>query len=131
MTTGYKVPLGHHPEVLASGRTAAPGEFIPADAIDPTEQPDVRLLAEGLLIEASLSPDAELAGDELQDRARALDIHGRSDMSADELRAAIAEAESRTPEVAQPDITPPLEAIPQPGGLTSPPLPPKRGGRTR
>lgn len=37
--------------------------------------------------------DGELKGDALKERAAELDIEGRSDMKADELRAAIAKAE--------------------------------------
>ena len=37
--------------------------------------------------------DGELKGEELQNRARELDIEGRSEMSADELRAAVTKAE--------------------------------------
>lgn len=39
----------------------------------------------------------ELTGEALTERARELDIHGRSNMNADELRAAIAEAEAADP----------------------------------
>lgn len=43
---------------------------------------------------SSSKDDGELAGEELQETARKLDITGRSEMSADELRDAVAEAQA-------------------------------------
>lgn len=62
-----------------------------------------RLLAGGLFVHADASDGDEvdestdepkLTGKALDDRAAELDIEGRSDMTADEKRAAIAAAES-------------------------------------
>lgn len=40
-----------HAEVLASGRTVAPGETVPAGAVDAKDDHDRRLLDEGVLTE--------------------------------------------------------------------------------
>jgi hypothetical protein len=47
---------------------------------------------EGLIIDAIVTP-VPLEGDELRDRAKALNITGRGKMNADELREAVAAAE--------------------------------------
>jgi hypothetical protein len=88
-----------HAETLANGRTIAPGEpFYRAD-LDP--EADARLIEEGLLIDAIVTP-APLEGDALQDRAKALGVAGRTKMTADELREAVALAEAGSGETAQP-----------------------------
>jgi hypothetical protein len=87
-----------HPEVLANGRTIAPGE--PFDRSD-LQDADQRFLDEGLLIEATLSP-VTLEGEDLQERAKALGIRGRGKMSARELREAVALEEARSGETTQP-----------------------------
>jgi hypothetical protein len=58
---------------------------------------DSRLLDEGLVIEASVTP-VDLGGDALQDRAKALNVKGRASMTADELREAVAIAEAGGPD---------------------------------
>jgi hypothetical protein len=85
------------PQDLASGRVVAPGEPVLAADLElghngdwPTH--DQRLVEDGVLVEAIL--DAELTGDALTQRANELSIKGRSKMTADELRAAIAIAEA-------------------------------------
>lgn len=84
--------IGTHAEFLGSGQPIAPGDTVEIDADDTH---DARLLDEGLLIEVAgdNSDDDKLTGKALQDRAAELEIEGRSDLSADELRQAIAEAE--------------------------------------
>lgn len=84
--------VSQHPEDLASGRVVAPGEVFPASALDPKDPHDQRLTAEGLVIDADPEPQ-ELAGEELEQRARDLNIKGRTGMNADELREAVEKAE--------------------------------------
>lgn len=81
---------GDHPEPLASGRTLLPGESVPASAVDPEDPHDRYLLDEQRL--RPLVPE-KLTGDALKARAAELDIDGRSEMTADELRKAVAAAE--------------------------------------
>lgn len=51
MADEYVLSLNHpHPEDLASARTVAPGERVPADAVDPKNPHDWRLIEEGALI---------------------------------------------------------------------------------
>lgn len=83
------------PQDIASGRMLAPGEIVAADEVDLESAHDRALVDEGALIKAAFDgPDEELAGEELEQRARELNISGRSKMSADELREKIAEAEA-------------------------------------
>jgi hypothetical protein len=88
-----------HAETLANGRTIAPGE--PFDRADLDAEGDARLIEEGLVIDATVTP-VPLEGDALQDRAKALGIKGRTTMAADELREAVALAESQSGETGQP-----------------------------
>lgn len=101
--------IGAHPEDLASGRVVAPEEPFDSDALarKPTgENPDPaamvayehdkRLLDEGRIIDAKITP-VELEGEALQERARGLNIDGRTTMSATKLRRAVAEAEAKQP----------------------------------
>jgi hypothetical protein len=67
------------PPDLVDAYQAAGGEAAP-DASEAVQQPD--------------SQEPELTGDQLKERAAELDIKGRSAMNADELRAAIAQAEA-------------------------------------
>lgn len=53
-----------------------------------------------------MATEEELKGDALHERAAELEIEGRSDMSADELRAAIAEAEGNGDADAGDDLSP-------------------------
>lgn len=109
--------VGSHPDELDGGRPLAPGEFTgPIEIIDDPEHEDhtpknAHLLADGYLIqvpsgsfkaaqkaaaaEAPPEPgdDGLLHGDALRRRGAELDIEGRSSMSADQLREAIAQAE--------------------------------------
>jgi len=85
-----KVRSDWHAETLANGRTVAPGE--PFERSDLTDD-DQRLVDEGIVIGASVTP-APLEGDELQGRAKALNIKGRTTKTADELREAVALAEA-------------------------------------
>lgn len=91
------VHVSAHAHILASGRNVGPG-----DRINPQEltDEDQHLLDEGHLADVdgfgsnSNEPVTD-QGDDLKVRAQALNIPGRSKMSADELRAAIADAESK------------------------------------
>lgn len=82
--------VGDHAEPLASGRTLLPGDTVPAGAVDPEDAHDRYLLDEQRL--RPLVPE-KLTGDALKARAAELDIEGRTDMTADELRKAVAAAE--------------------------------------
>jgi hypothetical protein len=96
--------IGDHAEELDGGRPIAPGDF--TGLIDVEEGThNGNLLLDGLLLEvpkgsadkqakAQAEADEVLAGEALQSRAQELDIKGRSSMSADELRDAVAEAEA-------------------------------------
>jgi len=117
MSTEYRF-VGSHPDELDGGRPVEPGEFIGAIEID--DDPDsetytpknAQLRDDGHLLEvedgsakaaakaaATEEPpqpdeDGLLRGDDLNRRADELGIKGRSKMSADELRASVAEAEA-------------------------------------
>lgn len=54
---------------------------------------DARLIDEGIIIPASVTP-VPLEGEALQDRAKELGVKGRTSMTADELREAVALAEA-------------------------------------
>lgn len=99
MTIEY-VHVGSHADMLASGRPVGPGERLTdADLHDE----DQHILEEGRLVRVD-SFDAGapvLTGDELKARAADLDISGRSSMTAEELRTAVAEHEN--PEQEAPD----------------------------
>lgn len=82
-----------HAETLSSGRTVAPGEVFERSLLDTDDPIDARLVDEGLIIDAVVSP-VELEGEALQARAAELRIPKRSTMSADELRQAVAEREA-------------------------------------
>jgi len=100
------VLVGDHPENLASGAMIGPGERVARADLD-LEGADRWLVDEGRLRPLSdFTPTAEelaeheagpvLSGKALDKRAADLEIEGRSSMSADELRAAIAEREAAT-----------------------------------
>lgn len=95
MPDSHKNALGH-PLDLESGRVLAPGEVVTSDGLNLREgSHDQRLVEDGALIAAYVTPDESLTGDDLQERARALRIKNRSTMSAEELRAKVAEAEAQ------------------------------------
>lgn len=91
---------------LEGGRPIAPGEFtgeidvsefitsVDEETQEETKTPNknYQLLQEGRLI--AVEPVKELAGKDLDARAKELNIEGRTAMSADELRSAISEAEA-------------------------------------
>ena len=106
---------GPSPTVLRNGRHVAPGtpidpeELEPAaDAVEADEENGVEAKAavpaerdlyeeNGWLEEITLEDDpSELRGEALKARADELEIEGRSNMRAHELRAAIAAAEENT-----------------------------------
>jgi hypothetical protein len=83
--------VGDHVEYLASGQALTPGEFLDASVLEPA---DKWLREEGRFIEAPEPTPEERAQAEheaLVAQAKTLDISGRTKMSDDELRAAIAE----------------------------------------
>jgi hypothetical protein len=85
--------VGDHVEYLASGQALAPGDYLDSDDLAPE---DKWLKDEGRFIEAEEPSDEERAQAEheaLVSQAKTLDISGRTKMSDDELRAAIAERE--------------------------------------
>lgn len=45
--------VGEHAETLASGQPVAPGEPVPAAAVDPEDPHDQHLLEQGVLIEVA------------------------------------------------------------------------------
>lgn len=85
--------IGSHADFLSDGRPVAPGDVV-GDVL-PEEEP---LHDQGLLIDADMDPQGAstepLAGEALDQRAKDLDIKGRTTMSADELRQAVADAEA-------------------------------------
>lgn len=85
--------VGGHADSLASGRPVAPYQEVPGDYVDPDDPHDAALIAEGKLIDGDPQP-TKLTGKALDDRAAELEIDGRSDMSADEKRAAIERREA-------------------------------------
>lgn len=88
--TGREFALvGDHAENLASGAIIAPGERVHPDQIG---DGDGWLIEEGRLVE--IEPPDEPTITALRAKARELDIEGRSSMSAENLRAAIDEAEA-------------------------------------
>jgi hypothetical protein len=80
------------PDTLASGRPLALGDRVPAGQIDPDDEHDANLLSDGALLPIDVDLSAATKA-QLEERARDLNIEGRSNMNADELRAAIAKAE--------------------------------------
>jgi hypothetical protein len=81
--------VGLHPEDLADGRIVAAGDVV---ELDPNHPHNKRMVDEGLLLPTA-GDDGVLRGEALQRRAAELDIEGRSSMTADELRQAIADKE--------------------------------------
>jgi hypothetical protein len=105
-----KVRGDWHPENLASGRVVAPGEVFERSALDMDDPHDTRLVEEGVIIDADVTP-VRLSGEELQERAKQLRIPNRSNLSADELRTAIARAEAQDPAPERPTMPePPVRA---------------------
>lgn len=100
--------VGTHVGDLEGGRQVEPGEF--TGPIDPEAPQNASLISEELLLEVADGTYKEVTGEDppepvsdpilkgeaLDERARELDIEGRSSMTADELRSAIAAAEANT-----------------------------------
>lgn len=83
-----------HSEDLGDGRSVERGGF--AHNVDLKDDVNARLLREGRIIKVpddEAPPPPRLTGTALDARAKALDIEGRSDMTADELRDAIVKKE--------------------------------------
>lgn len=72
-------------------RVAGPGDEV---ALDPELRHNARQIASGRLVEQIAGESGEPTKAELDQRARELDIDGRSKMNAGQLKAAIAEAEA-------------------------------------
>lgn len=90
------VHVGAHADILASGRSIGPSDRVPESEL--TEE-DQHLLDEGRLVDvASFEPTEAQTHAQLRARASELEIDGRSKLSDDELREAIAkhEAEAQT-----------------------------------
>lgn len=88
------VHVGSHADRLASGALIVPGDRIDHGDLHAEDQ---HIVDEGRLVDLS-SFDGEgnlLTGEQLRKRAGELEIEGRSAMSADDLRAAIAEREAQ------------------------------------
>jgi hypothetical protein len=119
---------------------AAPGTAV---VTDPPDDPlagvpaspatDVELMTpvERRIAEGGGTPGSRLRGDELQGRARELDIEGRSSMSADELREAVGDAEGTHEVVVEPDPQPRrpdnTEALGEAAAAVADPQPPDAG----
>jgi hypothetical protein len=85
--------VGSHLDDLSDGRIVAPGDVVEID--DPNHPHNRRMIDEGLLLPtAADGDDGLLRGEALQQRAAELEIEGRSSMSADELRDAVAAADA-------------------------------------
>lgn len=90
--------VGDHAENLQNGSLIGPGSEVDSADLGPE---DMYLLAEGRFIHpdgstAEPPPPTPPTKNELLDRAAALDIAGRTKMTADELAEAIAAAEANT-----------------------------------
>jgi hypothetical protein len=89
------VHVGSHADVLSSGRPVGPGQRLTDKDLDlpgkdnPGE--DQHLLDEGRIVSLD-SFGGSLSVEEAKAKASELNIEGRSKMSADELRAAVAQA---------------------------------------
>lgn len=82
---------------IADGRIYGPGERI--EFFDPTEPHNARLVKRGAVVWLVRQP--ALTGKALEERARELDITGRSEMTADQLREAIKTVEENAVEQAE------------------------------
>jgi hypothetical protein len=91
-TTTYRA-TGPVPVDTAEGRVLGQGDVA---EIDPTHPHNARLIQAGRLRRQGPPPKPPTKS-EIQDRARDLDITGRSNMTADELREAVAAAEAAPP----------------------------------
>lgn len=86
--------VGDHVEYLASGQALTPGDYVDSADLAPE---DKWLRDEGRFLDApepSEEDRARAEHDTLVAQAKTLDISGRTKMSDDELRAAIAEREA-------------------------------------
>lgn len=76
--------VGEHADTLASGRRVAPGDELPASAVDTTDPDDQRLLADGTLVDLSTPAPADdltrLSRDELDARAAALGVENPNEL---------------------------------------------------
>lgn len=78
----------------------------PRAAVEQLSGEEAKAVLVEITRQSSLERDVELAGDALHDRAAELDIEGRSSMSADELREAVAEAEDDLSEQVEVQVAP-------------------------
>jgi len=85
--------VGTRPQDLPGGRVLAP-EAGPVE-VDENNPIVADLFDQGKLIEVDVPTEpAKLTGKALQDRAKELDIEGRNEMNADQLRDAVAAKEA-------------------------------------
>lgn len=85
--------VGNHPESLGHGQPIEPGQHY--EDVDLSDAHNAELVRCGLLLILDGDSDPEqLEGEELHERARELEIKGRSKMSAAALRAAIVQREA-------------------------------------
>jgi hypothetical protein len=82
------VHVGSHADVLSSGRPVGPGQRLASSDLADEDQ---HLLDEGRIVSLD-SFGGSLSVEEAKAKASELNIEGRSKMSADELRAAVAQA---------------------------------------
>jgi hypothetical protein len=95
MATEYRL-VGSHPEDLADGRTIAVDDVVSLSTEEAGHPHNKRLIDDGVLLSLDGSSESEvLTGKALDDRAKELGIEGRSNLGADELRKAVAEAEAQ------------------------------------
>jgi hypothetical protein len=97
------VSVSTHVETLDSGRSIAPDERFVLSVEEQQSDGNARLIRERkILIDPDVkAPESEaggLAGKALERRAKELNIEGYSTMSADDLRAAVADAEEKEKE---------------------------------
>lgn len=83
-----------HPEDLFSGRVLGPHEEVELSKEEASHPHNKRLIDEELLVPVDEKKEPQLLeGEELRKKGKRLNIDGYSKMSADDLRAAIAEVE--------------------------------------
>lgn len=90
-----KLSASHpHPEDLDSGRQLAPGEVVDVPKGELDGERAEALIATEVLFVLDDPGEGKLTGEALDRRAAELELEGRSEMTADEKRAAIAKAEA-------------------------------------
>jgi acylphosphatase len=90
--------ISGHVEDLADGRVVAPGEEVKLTAEQIDDPHNARLIDENKLSPIEDPGSKKLTGDALQKEAERLGIEGRTEMRADALREAVAEAQAKEQE---------------------------------